>query len=61
MPRDYFFIQATIAVMIPITLKIDIIPAGIALPVCKNLGTNCTARRREITNAVTNPTAAVLR
>ena len=28
LPRDYFFSQATIATMIPITLKIDIIPAA---------------------------------
>ncbi len=41
--------------MTPITLKIDIIPAGIILPVCKNFGTNCPARRREITSAVANP------
>ncbi len=42
--------------MTPITLKIDIMPAGITLPVRRNLGTNCAARRREMRNAVANPT-----
>src|SRR4030095_5328553 len=56
-PRDYFFIQAIIAAMIPIALKSDIIPAGMILPVRRNLGMNCPARRREMMNAVVSPTA----
>ena len=39
-PARYFFIQARIPRMIPITLRTDIIPAGIALPVWMNFGTN---------------------
>src|SRR5204863_34962 len=42
-PRDYFFIQTIIAAMIPIALKIDIIPAGMILPVLRSLG----AKRRQ--------------
>jgi hypothetical protein len=43
--------------MSPITLRIDIIPAGMTLPVRMNLGTNCVASKSEIMNAVANPIA----
>ena len=38
LPRDYFFTQATIAATIPITLRIDMMPAGITFPVRRNFG-----------------------
>src|SRR4029077_2012628 len=53
----YFFIQATIATMRPITLKTDIRPAGIIFQVLKNFGTNCPAKRSETTKAVASPAA----
>src|SRR5262245_66515185 len=53
-PRDYFFTQATIAAMSPITHRIDIIPAGMTLPVRTNFGTNCAASKSEIMKAVAN-------
>src|SRR5438105_10912691 len=56
LPRDYFFNQATTTTTIPITLKIDIKPAGITLPVRINFGTNCAASKSETTNAVASPT-----
>jgi hypothetical protein len=43
--------------MIPITLRIDIMPAGMSLPVRMNLGANCAASKSEIINAVANPIA----
>ena len=43
--------------MMPITLRIDITPAGIAFPVRINFGTNCAARSREIMNAVASEIA----
>ena len=43
--------------MRPITLRIDIRPAGIILPVRKNFGTNCAARTSETINAVVSPIA----
>src|SRR5205085_1347678 len=55
LPRDYFFNHATTATMRPITLKIDIKPAGITLAVRTNFGTNCTASKSETTNAVARP------
>jgi len=42
--------------MIPITLRSDIIPAGMTLPVRKSLGMNCAASKSEIMSAVANPT-----
>src|SRR5215472_18957041 len=43
--RDYFLTQATIAAIMPITLRTAIMPAGMTLPVRKNLGTNCAASK----------------
>ena len=41
--------------MIPIALRIDIIPAGMTLPVRRNFGTNCAASKSETIIAVANP------
>ena len=51
----YFFVQATIAMMMPITLKIDIMPAGIAFPVRINLGMNWPARSSATIKPVAKP------
>src|SRR4029077_4365713 len=52
---DYFFNQATIATTMPITLKIDISPAGITLFVRMNFGTNCAASKSETIRPMTRP------
>src|SRR5690348_8441506 len=57
---DYFFSQATIATTSPITLKIDIRPAGMTFPVRINFGTNWAASKSEMIKAVTNPAVLLL-
>ena len=51
----YFFVQATMAMMMPITLKIDIMPAGIVFPVRINLGTNWPARSSDTIRPTAKP------
>jgi len=53
--QPYRFIQATSAITIPITLRIDIIPAGMKLPVWMNAGRNRPASRMETIPASTRP------
>ena len=56
-PRDYFLTQTTMAATIPMMLSTDIMPAGMTVPVRRNLGPKYPSNSSETINAVPSPHA----